>query len=175
MMPEFASRALRQIPLLVLLLCAIALLLLFAARDVLTPLWPPRIAESVYAADRGNATEAVFHRAGRLPSIDGRLLARSRPLSLVAVERPGGEIDYGYLLGWREQADAPLALLPEVDRLLAQSPPAAGVVVLDGGRRGHIALAAGEIDRWYRPNRLDLSGRVTLGWWRVVEAWRRAG
>lgn len=164
MMPEFLTRAIRRVTAALVLVSIVLAALLWASRHVLEPFWPPTVAESLYQAPSG-AVERVFHRASAEPVIEGRLSARSRPASLLAVETGGQARLYGYFSGIRPEPGALVStdIPPWLEQSLIHLPEDSDqvlIVIRDNGEREEIPVAG--VQRLYHPNRLTTVERFEL-------------
>lgn len=166
------KRFLRQLVGILTLAFLIVILSMWPARHVLQPLWPTKVEESLYRDD-ASAIQRIFHRAGSEPDANAELMARNRPLSLLAVERIDHGLVVGFLSGVRSEADALVnADQPEwLDQDLVDLPPdpwAVLVLVLEDGES--VEIPVNQVRRIYRPNRLKTVERLELAWKRLEES-----
>lgn len=164
-----SERIQRSFTNLVLVVVALALPLV-PARHVLMPLWPRTIDEVILATADNHAGQRLFIETRR-QRLQGGIVARDRPDSLVVVERFGGDSVTGFLVARRSSADGPLQRLPvtlEADRVAGPG-FSRGRLVVALADDSMVEIAGENIRRVYRPNRLDVSQRIALLWTRVVE------
>ena len=84
------------------LLVALTGLFVFSARHALIEIWPLRVAELVLVSGE-LVYVAAPQRAGQKPR-DQEVIARSYPRSLLVLESPSGELNYGFAVDYDAQA-----------------------------------------------------------------------
>lgn len=171
-MVRLVKRLLRQLVGILVLFCLIVIITVWPARHVLQPLWPTKVEESLYR-DGANSIRRIFHPAGSEPDAHTELMARNRPLTLLAIERIDHDQVIGFLSGVRSEADALVnADQPDwLDQDLIDVPPDSSgvlVLVLDDGESVEIPVI--QVHRIYRPNRLKTIERLELAWKRLEES-----
>ncbi len=120
---------------------------LLPARPVLESIWPPRVDEIVLADGQWVLQSA----AAPGPSLGAaEVLARSRPLSLLAVRHSDGSLRYGFVLQAPDSREDGLLLLTAPDR--------------------EVQFSASDIEARYHPNALNAGQRARLA---IVNLFRR--
>ena len=142
---------------------SILLLSLAPARHVLLPLWPTPIDEFIVLDEERDAVVRALSIAhDDLP--DG-LLARSRPSSVVAIEKVDGSMILGFPVGLRQQGgeqdpiDQPLLDAFRRPTLHAM-PLGQGSLLVMGANEELSAVALSQIEHLVYPNRLNWLERV---------------
>lgn len=120
--------------------------------------------------------ERVLLLSGTEPNPDRRAaVSRSRPRSVVVAEIPGQPPLMGYLAGYRETPDAPLAARwPEpLDAAWVELPlDPDWVLVLVSADAPALELPVSALGALYRPNQLSLGERLGLLIHRIIRAMR---
>jgi ABC-type phosphate transport system auxiliary subunit len=174
MMPSPVTYWLQQIIIVIALLAAILLLILFPARHVLLILWPWPVEEQVMVTEEQGAGRRDFVPILSPRVDDGVLVARDRPFSLLAIERPNQPLLFAFLVGLRDEPGATLAgqLPASLRPPLVQAPLEAGILVVMLADEDHRELPTEDVVRLYRPNQLGLTDRSAILLRRLAAAWR---
>jgi hypothetical protein len=177
MMPSPVTYWLQQIVTTIVLITCIVLLTLFPARHVLLPLWPTPVEEWIVQSGQDEVDRFV-RQAGLVATArsSAGLIARTRPLNLVELERRDMPPMFGFLAGYRDSPDEPLQprlpdslLQPRVE--LPLSPDL--VVVLVTVDEVAVEIPMDELIGLHRPNQLSLLERFDLAFSRILVVWRR--
>jgi ABC-type phosphate transport system auxiliary subunit len=175
MMPSPLTYWLQQIVIVICLLASILLLTLTPARLVLAPLWPWPVEEVVVVAEDGRSGKRIFVQVDTRSEPRIKDVARDRPLTLVAVERPDRPILYGFVAGIRPEPGAELLAMttaelgrPRVDWAM----PEQAVLVLINADETSTEVPLADIVHLYPPNRMSMQDRIELVWKRLGPGWR---
>lgn len=161
----------------IILIGVIVLLVSFPARHELLSLWPAAVDEYILAADEGSAERVVLQSSAEQKPPRQAVVAHSRPLSVVALQRVGEEPSFGFLAGYRAGPDELLqADLPEPLSLSRVELPLESdwILVMLAPDDEMLELPAGSLVGFYRPNQLSLAERLGLLMSRVVTGLRAA-
>jgi len=157
----------------------ILLLSLIPARHVLVPFWPDRVDELIVLEEDPQSAVRYLTSSRETQDLSPRLLARTRPLSVVVAEHLDGRYTLGYPVGLAsidEQGDEMgQALPPEFSSALLDSMPdrSAALILLDANDR-KLSLPLAGLRRLYYPNRLSLAGRARVLISRARSCWMQA-
>jgi len=169
-----------------IILGLIVLVSLMPARHVLLPLWPRPVDELVVLdAERGTSVRQ-FVNLDQVDSVSDQVLARTRPISVLAVEYINGSLLFGYPVGLRPTTAEDLPKRDEsgirktLDRssrnpyqfrsINALPPSLTDLQLLDANDR-LLELENADIARLYYPNRLTLADRFEVLIQRASDCW----
>jgi hypothetical protein len=145
---------------------AILLLSLLPARHVLLPLWPRQVDEFVMIEDSQASSIRALVMAGQELDPD-RVLVRTRPLSVAAVESLDGRTTLGYPVGLRsaeadeDTQDRPLPIAFRLSALHSMPLGEDALLLMDANDQLQV-IPLSEIRRLYYPNRLNPLERVAF-------------
>ena len=157
---------LEQFIIIIALSAVILLLPLLPARHFVSQYWPGSIDELIVIGPDGS--DRVLMPARRFSRHDGhyQAVARSRPLSLVAVETVDGELIHAFPIGTRRAESGELIFASR-----SQLQDSEGKLVLQLADESQLEIDRASIRRVFAPNQLTLAERVQLTVVRIVEAW----
>lgn len=167
---------LQQIVVAILLLHLIVLLALWPARHVLLPLWPGPVDEYILPAANDQAERVLLVPGAEKSPDSGAALSRSRPISVVALERRSAPPVLGFLVGVREEPEGPLngRVPAELTGPVVELPSQADwVLVLSGDDSQLLEFPVAELAGLYWPNQLSLSERTQILVDRVIAGMRQ--
>lgn len=177
MMPSPVTYWLQQIVMAILLLGVILLLVLSPARHVLAPLWPAAVDELILPGKTDQAERVLLLAGPAYRSGQPAAIVRSRPRSVVAMERRGEPPSFGYLAGYRDEPGAPLQSrlpdelqVPRVELPLDDS----RILVMVLADEQLVEMPADELVALYRPNQLSPTDRIGLLTHRVIGELRQS-
>jgi len=169
-----------------MILALIVLVSMLPARHVLLPLWPRPVDELVVLdAERGSSVRQ-FVNLGQVDGVSNRILARTRPSSVIAVEYTNGSLIFGYPVGLGPTSaeglpkeaesgmNATLArskINPYQFRSINALPPSLTDLQLLDANDHLLELENADIVRLYYPNRLTLADRFKVLIQRASDCW----
>lgn len=128
------------------------------------------------AAEDGRSGQRIFVQSNAQGNgLRTQYVARDRPLTLVAVERSGKPILYGFVAGIRPEPDAELHAPKPTEHArpwIDWGMPDQALLILINADDSSTVVPLAEIVRLYPPNRMALQSRLTLLWQRLGPGWR---